>query len=116
MQTAIAKASEIEYEKGKYRFHAIIVDKRNRTLSEASNSYLKSSPHMAVFAQNAGIPEKQFWHAECLAIHRIPRNSKPYKIIIARVNKNNEPLPAIPCPICLMVIKSKGIKVIEHTI
>lgn len=94
----------------------MVYDKRGKLLSEAGNSYTKSSPKMKSLASEVGLQEKEFWHAECWAIHRIPYGTLPYRIVIARVNRNGEALIAAPCPVCLNAIKKKGIKIIEHTV
>ena len=113
---ATIKASNIPFTKGQHRVYSIVYDKRGRTLSEASNTYTKSSPIMKSLGEDVGMPEKQFWHAECLAIHRIPYGSLPYRIVIARVNREGESLPSAPCKVCANAIKKRGIEVIEHII
>ena len=115
-EKAISKANLIPFEKGKHRIYSIVYDKRGRRLSEAGNTYVKSSPVMKSLGENVGMPEKQFWHAECLAIHRIPRGSSPYRIVIARVNSKGESLLSAPCPVCRSAIKQAGIKVVEYTV
>ena len=113
---ATVKANRIPFQKGQHRVYSIVYDKRGKVISEASNTYTKSSPVMKSLGEDVGMPEKQFWHAECLAIHRIPYGSTPYRIVIARVNRDGHSLPSAPCTVCANAIKKKGIKVIEHTI
>ena len=114
IELAIQKAARLPYIKGNQRVYAIISDKKGSILSEGHNDYFKSSPHMLRFAESAGYPERQFWHAECRAIHYLPMSKrKPYKISIARVNKQGNLLASEPCPVCAAAIKALGISVIE---
>lgn len=112
---ALLKANKIPFIKGQHRVHSIVYDKRGKILSEASNTYTKSSPVMKALGEDVGMPEKQFWHAECLAIHRVPYGTTPYRIVVARVNRCGDSLPSAPCKVCSNAIKKKGIKIIEHT-
>lgn len=116
IEKAISKANLIPFEKGKHRIYSIVYDKRGRRLSEAGNSYTKTSPKMRAYASDVNIPEKDYWHAECLAISRIPSGAVPYRIVIARVNRKGESLLSAPCPVCCNAIKKSGIKVVEYTV
>jgi tRNA(Arg) A34 adenosine deaminase TadA len=113
IELAIEKAARLPYIKGNQRVYAIVSDKRGNILSESHNDYFKSSPHMKRYAEDVGLTGKIFWHAECRAIHYLPKNKKPYKITIARVNKHGSILPSQPCIICANVIRERGIKIVE---
>ena len=106
-------ASKLPFHKGEQRVWAVITDKRGKILSEAGNNYRKSSPVMKKFGQQAGYPEKEFWHAECRAIHNLPYGSAPYKISVARVNRDGDLLPSNPCPVCRAAIRKINIEVVE---
>ena len=106
-------ANQLPFNKGEQRVWAIITDKRGKILSEAGNTYTKSSPVMKRFGEQAGYPEKEFWHAECRAIHNLPYRASPYKISIARVNRYGELLPSSPCPVCRKAIRKIKIEVVE---
>lgn len=114
IERARERASQLPYEKGQHRVWSAIYDKRGRLLSEAGNDYKKSSPVMARYADAVQEPFKQYWHSECLALHRLPKDSKPYRIVIARVGKAGGLLPSAPCKICLNAIKERKIKVLEY--
>lgn len=116
MKTAIKKANKIPFVNGNQRVYAIITDKRGNILSEGANDYTKSSPHMKYYASKGGFYDKIFWHAECRALHYMPKDKKPYKITIARVNKNGELLSSKPCALCQLAIRQHNVKVIEHVI
>lgn len=116
LERAQEKARLLPYIKGKHRVYAIVTDKKGRILSESSNSYEKSSPHMKRFAESVNMQEKIYWHAECKALHYLPQKSNPYKITIARVGRSGDILRSAPCPICEKAIKEKGIKAIEYGI
>jgi tRNA(Arg) A34 adenosine deaminase TadA len=94
---------------------AIIYDRRGRVLSIGQNSYVKTHPLQAHHAHKAGLPEKQFLHAEVSAIVKCRDLKKAHKIFVTRYNKADEPILAKPCPVCLSAIKASGIRVIEHT-
>lgn len=94
---------------------ALIYDRRGRVLSVGQNSYIKTHPLQAKHAHKAGLPEKQFLHAEVHAITRCKNLKRAHKIFITRYNKQGEPLLAAPCPVCQSAILASGIKIIEHT-
>lgn len=112
---AISQAKSIPYEQGQRRIYSVVVDKKDRILSEGSNSYTKTHPLQAKFAEEVDLPQKIFLHAEISALVKI-RSGEPYKIYIARVDSKGEPMLAAPCPICALAIKEAKIESIEHTI
>lgn len=116
IERAKQKALLQEYQKGRHRIYAIITDKRGRILSEASNSYTKSSPKMLELSEEVGDDTKPFWHAECLAIHRLANPEKAHKITICRINRTGELRNAKPCKICENAIKKTSIKVVEYSL
>lgn len=99
----------------KHALTAIIYDKRGRVLSVGQNSYVKTHPLMAKYANKCGEPFKQFLHAEVHAILKCKDLSKAYKIFVSRYGRTGNPLNAKPCPICMQAIKEAGIEIIEHT-
>jgi len=90
-------------------------DKKGRLLSTATNSYSKTHPLQAYFAERVGHPSKVYLHAEIAAI--IKAGGKPiYKIVITRFNpKTHKSLNAKPCPICQEAIRAFGIKLVSWT-
>lgn len=113
---ALNKARELPVIKGRFRHYAVVVNRRGRILGEASNSYTKTSPKMMFAAMKVGLPWKQFWHAECLAIHKVKNIDKAYKIIIARVGANGLAMSSKPCKICERRILEVGLKSVEYSI
>lgn len=101
---------------GKQRVCAIVVDKRDRIISIAANSYEKTSPFMYKYAKQVGLRDKIYWHAECKAIHQLSNTNRAYKIYIARVTKSDKVGLAAPCPICAAAIKDAGISIVEFTV
>jgi tRNA(Arg) A34 adenosine deaminase TadA len=99
----------------KHRLVARVYDRQNRLLATGTNSYDKTHPAQAMFAKRAGLPEKQFLHAEVRAIIRALKKGKPHSISIERYGKDGQPLLAKPCPVCALAIKESGIKEIYHT-
>lgn len=94
---------------------ATIYDKRGRVLAIGANSYTKTHPLQARYAAMAGLPEKQYLHAEISAILRLEKPCKAHRIRVERYDRNGNPANAKPCPICERVIASTGIKIVEYT-
>lgn len=100
----------------KQHIKATVFDRKGNILSTGINSYVKTHPKMASNACKCGLPEKQYVHAEAIAIIRALKIGKPYKIKVERYFKNGEPALAKPCPVCELFIKEAGIKVVKYTI
>ena len=94
---------------------ATVYDRNNRVLAVGTNSYTKTHPVQAKYAQRAGLPDKQFLHAEVQAIIKALKKGKPHSIHIERYNKNGAPLLAKPCPVCSLAIKEAGIRKVFYT-
>lgn len=99
----------------RYKLSAIVTDKKNNILSFGVNSYKKTHPTQAYYAEKVGKYNSIFLHAEIDAVSKIPYNKKPYAIYIARVGKTGEPRLAKPCKICNKAIKDSGIEKIYYT-
>lgn len=112
---ALERAKEIEYVQGQRRIYAVIVDKRGKILAEGTNSYIKTHPVQAYYAEKVDFPERVYLHAEVAALVRV-RHGNPYKIFIARVDAHGNPMLAAPCEVCTEAIKCSGIKTVEHTV
>ena len=80
-------------------------------VSEASNSYTKTSPVMKKAAEKLGLISKIYCHAEQLAIVRA--KGRGHKLIVVRVNKDGYAVNSEPCPICKFLISETQIKEIE---
>ena len=79
------------------------------------NSYVKTHPLQAKFANQVGLEHKIYLHAEIDALVKLKDWSKAHKIVITRLGKTGEPLLAKPCPVCERALKMAGITEIEHT-
>jgi tRNA(Arg) A34 adenosine deaminase TadA len=101
--------------KVRHSLTAVIYDKRGRVLSIGQNSYIKTHPRMAKYAQAVGLPEKQYLHAEIHAIIRCRDLTRAHRIFVSRWSRQGEPVNAKPCPVCMSAIRAAGIAVIEHT-
>ena len=101
--------------KKRFSLKAIIYDKRGKILSIGENSYVKTHPMQAKYAQKVGLPDKIFLHAEMHAIVKCKDLSKAHKIVVMRFDESGKPANAKPCPICRSAIEASGIKVVEHT-
>lgn len=94
---------------------AVIYDKRGRVISVGQNSYVKTHPLQAKHANQVGLPDKQFLHAEIHAIVRCRDLSKAHRIFVSRWDSKGNPALAKPCPVCMSAIEAAGIEVVEHT-
>lgn len=99
----------------KYQITAIIYDKRGKVLSIGKNSYIKTHPLMKLHACKAGLPHKEFLHAEVHAIVKCKRLDKAHRIEVMRFDKQGNEMNAKPCPVCQSAIAAAGITVIQHT-
>ena len=92
---------------------ATVLDKRNRPVSIAENSYCQTHPAQLRFALRAKLSVKQYLHAEIAALIRA--KGKGCSIIVTRLMKNGTAGNARPCPICFEAIRTSGIKNIYFT-
>ena len=100
----------------KYDITAIITDKHGHIISRANNSYVKTHPMQARLAENVGLEQKIYLHAEVLAILRAGnRIEKAKSMEIYRFDTNGKPKLAKPCPICMELISTTPIKRIFYT-
>ncbi len=101
----------------KYFIMAKICDKRGKVLSIGHNSYVRTHPLQAKLAQRVQLPQKEFLHAEMMALIRLlpQHRQKAYSITIYRFNADGTPALAKPCPICQSAIEACGIKHIWYT-
>jgi tRNA(Arg) A34 adenosine deaminase TadA len=94
---------------------AIIYDKKGNVLSVGKNSYIKTHPMQAKYAQRAGEPHKVYLHAEIHAITRCAELDRAHRISIFRYREDGSPAMAGPCKICAQAIAATNIKIVEHT-
>jgi tRNA(Arg) A34 adenosine deaminase TadA len=91
--------------KKRYLIKATCYDKRGRKLSQGVNSYTKTHPIQAYFAQRVGEPMKKYLHAEIAAI--IKAGDTPIHTI---------EISHKPCKICQEAIKAYGIKRVVYAV
>lgn len=101
--------------KKRFDLTAIIYDKRGKVLSIGKNSYCKTHPLQKKHANDVGLPEKIYLHAEVHAIVKCRDLAKAHKIMITRYDSDGNPKNAKPCPVCVSAIEAAGIKVVYHT-
>lgn len=92
---------------------AAIVLRKRKVVAVGFNSYTKTHPQQAKFAQKLGQVKKIFLHAEIDALSKAPKDSDT--IVVLRVNKKGELCCAKPCEICRAAITQFGIKKIFHS-
>ena len=99
----------------KQNMTAIIYDKRGKVISVGQNSYVKTHPLQAKYAAAAGMPDRQFLHAEIHAIVKCKDLTRAYRIFVSRWDRKGQPALAKPCPVCISAIEAAGIEIVEHT-
>lgn len=100
--------------KRRFSLKATVFDIKGNVIATGVNSYTKTHPKQAHYAEKCGDPKKVFLHAEIAAL--VKCRKQPYKIKIERYSKEGSPMNAQPCPICMMAIKEAGVKLIEYTL
>lgn len=85
--------------KKRYVVIAHAYDRKGRILAVATNSYTKTHPSQAYFAQKVGQPAKQFAHAEILCMLRC-KDKRIHKLMVYRYDSDGNLVCAKPCPIC----------------
>lgn len=101
--------------KKRHNLTAIIKDRKGNILSIGKNSYIKSHPVQAKWAELAGEPEKIFLHAEIHAIIQCDNIGKAYSIELYRYHSDGTPGNAKPCKICVGALAKTNIKIIRYT-
>lgn len=117
LEHALQKAAQHD-SGGKQRIYAVCVDKRGNILASAGNTYTKSHPAQAIYANRSGMSDKCFLHAELLCMLRVAKQKKkPYKLYVARAGRgSNKALCAAPCAVCRLMLETEFPDVIvEHT-
>lgn len=99
----------------KHSLTARCYDRKGNLLSTAVNSYRKTHPLQAYFANRVGHPAKIYLHAEIHAIIKAG-DRQIHRIEIERRGKSGNQLLAKPCAICMEAIHAYGIKEISFTI
>ena len=99
----------------KYQVTAIIYDRRGNVLSVGQNSYIKTHPLQARYANQVHEPQKVFLHAEIHAITRCKDLDLAHRIAIFRYKEDGTPAMSKPCKVCQAALSQTKIKLIEHT-
>jgi hypothetical protein len=116
IQYCLEKAKTIPFVKGQKRLWTIILDKRNRLVSESGNSYSQTHTQMFHYARRTGTPNKCYLHSEIAALLK-DRNRKGCKIITGRVDSMGKACLAAPCLACQLAIKEfTNIKSVEYSL
>ena len=92
---------------GRVRTVAVFTDKRYNVLSVAGNTYVKTHPQQASWAERRGAPHKQCLHAEIRAAIMLAKSGKADKakyLYIAAVSEAGNILLAKPCAVCQMML------------
>lgn len=110
----LQKAREIPVTQQAQRIYAVITDKRGNILAEGSNSYTKTHPRQAYYADRVNQSERVFLHAEIAAL--VKCRAEPYALYVARVGKGGESRIAKPCEICSLAIEQTPIKEVHYSV
>lgn len=98
----------------KHSLTATCYDKHGRQLSVAQNSYVKSHPIQAYFANKVGLDEKVFLHAEIHALLKA-KDKKIHTLHVVRKTKSGCLRNAKPCAICQEAIKAYGVEKVFYS-
>ena len=101
--------------KGTKRHHitALAYDRKGRLLAVGTNSYTKTHPLQAKFAEKSGKPGAVYLHAEIAAL--VKAKGKVHRLVVLRYGSKGQPLLAKPCKACQLALTHYGVKEIEHT-
>lgn len=99
----------------RYDIIATTFDKRGRVIASCHNDYDKTHTKQSHYATKAGLPEKQFLHAEIAAIIK-SRRRDIHSIKIERYDREGNPKDAMPCAVCQYAIKMANIKWVNYTV
>ena len=99
---------------GRHTVQATCYDKRGRKISVATNSYSVTHPLQAHFAKLAGLPEKEYLHAEIRALLRA-KGRKVHSVYIERYLKDGSPALAQPCAACALALAAFGVLDVSYT-
>mgnify|MGYP000104789546 CR=1 FL=1 len=108
----ISTATQIAFEHvsgGRVRTIAMFTDKRSNVLCVAGNTYVKTHPQQARWAERRGSPDKQCLHAEIRAaimLAKMGKASKAKYLYIAAVSEAGNVLLAKPCAVCQMMLET----------
>jgi tRNA(Arg) A34 adenosine deaminase TadA len=103
LELALALASTKAVDDGNCRHACVIFDKKGNVISTGWNLSKYEN-------NNAGrYHEYAHWHAETLAIYRLPKTTKSLYLLSIRINKRGELRQAKPCPECAALIMKQNI-------
>lgn len=91
--------------KHKHILVAHAYDKRGRLLAVATNSYTKTHPLQARFAEKVGHPNRQVLHAEIACLIRC-KDQPIHKLMVWRYGRDGQLVCAKPCAICQTAIEA----------
>lgn len=113
---AVQKALEQPYIKHQKRLFAVVLDKKNRVVSQSANSYSKTNTHQKRYGSRIGNPHLCYLHAELGALLR-DKNRRGVKLVVARIDSKGNSCLAKPCEACMIAIKEyTNIKSIEFSV
>lgn len=99
----------------KHTITAFVANKKGVILSYGMNSYEKTHPIQARYAELTNNKEHIYLHAEIAALVK-NKSKKAKKMYIVRLFRNGQFADASPCPICIAAIKEAGIQKIIYTV
>jgi len=97
----------------RFRVSAIITDNKGKIISSAINSYDKTHPLQAGYADKVNRPTKIYLHAEIAAL--VKCRKAPHTLYVSRFFRNGKFALAKPCPVCEMALREAGVKKVVYT-
>ena len=98
----------------RYVIVAHAFDAKGRLISVATNSYEKTHPMQAYFAEKVGHSQRIFLHAEIQALLRC-KDRKVHSLKVWRYGVDGTFRCAKPCPICMEAIKAFGVQQVWYS-
>lgn len=115
LEYALNKARELPYKRGEQRHYALVLDKKDRVISEAANSYIRTHTAMYKASRKLGLV-KDYCHSELLALIK-DRDRRGVKLVVVRVNSKGEACYSEPCLVCKEILKNfNNIKSVEFSL
>lgn len=112
LEYALNKARQIPYIKGQARHYALVLDHKDRIISESANSYTRTHTAMHKASRKLGLI-KDFAHAECLAI--VKSKGRGCKLLVVRVFADGKQANSEPCCVCKEILRNSHIKSVEYS-
>jgi tRNA(Arg) A34 adenosine deaminase TadA len=112
LEYALQQARKIPYVKGQARHYALVLDSKDRIISESANSYTRTHTAMHKASRKLGLL-KDYAHAELLAI--VKSRGRGCKLLVVRVLADGSKANSEPCLVCKEILRNSHIESVEYS-